>query len=521
MNVRSLANAAGLSDVLRSSPAIALSVALIAIGLLFNVEVVAAVSTWTVSRAYNHCFLVIPIVLYLIWDRRETLRGVPACPFPLAALAGLPLAFAWLVAERLGIMEGRQLVAMSFAQLLFLTILGPRLWWRLAGPLLYLYFLVPFGAFLTPKLQDITTAFVDHGLRFLHIPAYITGYTIEIPEGTFLIAEACAGLRFLIAAVAFGCLYALLMYRSPIRRAIFIGVSIVVPIIANGFRALGIISLGHILGSAQAAETDHVLYGWIFFSIVILILIVLGLPFREDIAATVPDWTPHQIRGGYVRYHPLPAVFSAVGLIGLAAIGPAVALELDRSVAPDMRAAMPSLTPTGNCRPEAAPLTLGLDAPGRMIEQRFDCGQGPVLLSIEVFSPRSIASSMISEQRRLTEVVGADDVRSNRVNVPGSPPGAWRLVERKDPYRVAVTSLWIDGQPAELGLAARARQAWHSIVGSRFSPVLVVATPVYDGQDVSIVDLERGAQSIVGFLQSQPELAILIARLSGPAQVKD
>jgi len=521
MNVRSLANAAGLGDVLRSSPAIALSVGLVALGLLFNVEVVAVVSTWTVSTAYNHCFLVIPIVLYLIWDRRDTLRDAVANPYPLAALAGLPLAFAWLVAERLGIMEGRQLVAMTFAQLLFFTILGPRLWWRLAGPLLYLYFLVPFGAFLTPKLQDITTAFVDHGLRFLHIPAYITGYTIEIPEGTFLIAEACAGLRFLIAAVAFGCLYALLMYRSPIRRAIFIGVSIIVPIIANGFRALGIISLGHILGSAQAAETDHVLYGWIFFSIVILILIVLGLPFREDTVAAAPGWPLHRIRRGYFRDHLRPAVFGAIGLVALAAIGPAVAMELDRRAAPDMRSELPALTPVGDCRLAAAPLTLGLDTSGRMIEQRFDCGQGPVLLSIEVFSPRSIASSMIGEQRRLTEVVGADDVRSSHVNVPGSPPSAWRLVERKDPYRVAVTSLWIDGRPAELGLARRARQAWHSIVGSRFSPVLVVATPAYNGQDVSIADLERGERSIVGFLQSQPELATLIARLSGPAQVKD
>ena len=519
MNVRSLANAAGLSDVLRSSPGIALSVALIALGLLFNVEVIAAVSTWTVSTAYNHCFLVIPIVLYLIWDRRETLHGAVANPYPLAALAALPLALAWLVAERLGIMEGRQLVAMSFAQLLFFTLLGPRLWWRLAGPLLYLYFLVPFGAFLTPRLQDITTAFVDHGLRLLHIPAYIAGYTIEIPEGTFLIAEACAGLRFLIAAIAFGCLYALLMYRSPIRRAIFIGVSIVVPIIANGFRALGIISLGHILGSAQAAETDHVLYGWIFFSIVILILIVLGLPFREDtVAAPRPL---QQMRGRYFRDHLRPAVFGAAGLIGLAAIGPAVATEFDRSASPDMRSELPVLAPVGDCRLETAPLTLGLDAPGRMIVQRFDCGQVPVTLSIEVFSPRSVPSSMIGEQRRLTEVVGADDVRSSGVSVPGSPPGAWRLVERKDPYRVAVTSLWIDGRPAELGLAARARQAWHSIVGSRFSPVLVVATPAFDRRDVSLVDLERGARSIVDFLQSHPELATLIARLSGPAPVKD
>jgi exosortase A len=521
MNVRFLASATGLSDVLRSSPAIALGIALIALGLLFNVEVAAAVSTWTVSTAYNHCFLVIPIVLYLIWDRREALRDAVANPFPLAALAALPLAFAWLVAERLGIMEGRQLVALTFAELLFFTMLGPRLWWRLAGPLLYLYFLVPFGAFLTPKLQDITTVFVTHGLRILHIPAYITGYTIEIPEGTFLIAEACAGLRFLIAAVAFGCLYALTMYRSPVRRAIFIGISIVVPIIANGFRALGIILLGHVLGSAQAAETDHVLYGWVFFSAVILILIVLGLRFREDTMTALPVRSPHQIRGSYFREHLRPSVFGAAGLIGLAAIGPAIASELDRGAAPDMLSQLPVLTPVGNCRLQAAPLTVGLDTPGRMIVQRFDCGQGPVVLSIEVFSPRSIASRFIGEQRRLTEVVGADDIRSIAISVPGSPPGAWRLVERQDPNRVAATSLWIDGRPAELGLVARARQAWHSIVGSRFSPVLVVVTPAYDKPDVSLAALEGGARSVADFLQSQPEIATLITRLSEPAQVKD
>ncbi len=197
MNVRFLASATGLSDVLRSSPAIALGIALIALGLLFNVEVAAAVSTWTVSTAYNHCFLVIPIVLYLIWDRREALRDAVANPFPLAALAALPLAFAWLVAERLGIMEGRQLVALTFAELLFFTMLGPRLWWRLAGPLLYLYFLVPFGAFLTPKLQDITTQiFVTHGLRITtaHSRLHHRDIRSRFRKARFLIAEACAGL---------------------------------------------------------------------------------------------------------------------------------------------------------------------------------------------------------------------------------------------------------------------------------------------------------------------------------------
>ena len=166
--------------------------------------------------------------------------------------------------------------------MLFLAVLGRRLWWAAAGPLLYLYFLVPFGDFLTPRLQDITTWFIRHGLDILGIPAFIDGYVIEIPQGTFFVAEACAGLRFLIASIAFGCLYALMMYRSPVRRGLFILVSIIVPIIANGFRGLGIVVLGYLLGSAQAAAADHIIYGWLFFSLVILLLIALGLPFRED-----------------------------------------------------------------------------------------------------------------------------------------------------------------------------------------------------------------------------------------------
>jgi hypothetical protein len=62
-------------------------------------------------------------------------------------------------------------------------------------------------------------------------------------------------------------------------------VSIVVPIIANGLRVLGIVVYGYILGNAQAAVADHLIYGWVFFSFVSLILILLGLPFRQAVPA--------------------------------------------------------------------------------------------------------------------------------------------------------------------------------------------------------------------------------------------
>src|SRR3954467_11267938 len=110
-----------------------LGLGLLLLGLLFNREVVVAVRTWDASTAYNHCFLVIPIALYLWWDRRRDLVGIPAQPLPTALLLGVPRAAMWLASERLGIMEGRQLVVVSFIEVLFLAVLGRRLWWAMAG----------------------------------------------------------------------------------------------------------------------------------------------------------------------------------------------------------------------------------------------------------------------------------------------------------------------------------------------------------------------------------------------------
>src|ERR1700733_413529 len=72
--------------------AVPFGLGLLLLGALFNKEVIAAVQTWDASTAYNHCFLVIPIVLYLLWDRRFDLTGIPARPTPAVLLFGLPLA---------------------------------------------------------------------------------------------------------------------------------------------------------------------------------------------------------------------------------------------------------------------------------------------------------------------------------------------------------------------------------------------------------------------------------------------
>ncbi|MBX9750767.1 MAG: exosortase [Roseococcus sp.] len=164
----------------------------------------------------------------------------------------------------------------------FLGVFGWRLFRAFAVPLGYLVFLVPFGAFLVPQLQEVTAWMIVAGLSLLGIPHFVDALIIEIPAGIFFVAEACAGLRFLIASLAFGGLYAAVMFRSPGRRVAVMVLALVVPVVANGLRALGIVLLGHHLGSAEAAAADHLIYGWVFFTLVILLLVVAGLPFRQD-----------------------------------------------------------------------------------------------------------------------------------------------------------------------------------------------------------------------------------------------
>jgi exosortase A len=476
-----------------------LGAGLLLLGLLFNREVVAAIRTWDDSTAYNHCFLVIPIALYLFWDRRQDLTGVPARLFPAALLLGLPLAAIWLVSERLGIMEGRQLVAISFVEVLFLAVLGKRLWWAMAGPLLYLYFLVPFGEFLTPRLQDVTTWFIRHGLDILGVPAYIDGYIIEIPQGTFFVAEACAGLRFLIASIAFGCLYALLMYRSPVRRSVFIVVSIIVPIIANGFRGIGIVYLGYLLGSAQAAAADHIIYGWLFFSAVILVLIALGLPFRQDQMSTRSGSPIDDTSAPAVS---MRGVFAAaLGLVVVAALSPAVAAGLT------MAAAVPVQVPAridvgSDCMVQPLPPPQGPSSGS----ERVLCGAVPVDITWAVFSPRTTAGPVMAARRRMVAGALTEGLQEDWLDAGNGAPSAWRIMKSSDPNYAIAAAIWIDGKPVRPGLAMRLRMALNSLVGSAYAPMVVTVTPVVNWETADGQEIKAAQDALPRFLLLNPEL---------------
>ena len=488
-----------LAQTLRISYAPTLSglaLGLAALGALFHAEVAAAVQVWIDSTAYGHCFLVLPMALYLAWDRRASLAGVPVRPLPVAALLAAPAAAAWFLAERLGITEGRQLVAMGVVEVLFLAVLGWRLCWALAAPLLYLFFLVPFGAFLTGPLQDFTAWFIDVGLNVFGIPHIVTDYLIEIPQGVFYVAEACAGLRFLIAAVAFGVFYAFLNYRSPGRRIAFIAASILVPILANGIRALGIVVLGSILGSAEAAAADHLVYGWVFFSFVLLLLVLAGMPLRE---------APAPVHLGAASA-PLPRtglqpVWAAALVVAAVIAGPAAAWALNRAATPVQLLAAPAFRAPPGCTPA------GEDRPSpSSAAQRFACGPVQVIATLAVFPPRSTSQALQAAQRRLTGEIGAEEVETSSLAAGRPEPRTWRLTETTKPEQATALAAWVDGRPAAGGLAGRVQQARNSISRAELAPVMVAVSATSAPASAGAGERARARATLRDFIDAQTGL---------------
>jgi exosortase A len=402
--------------------------------LVFRSDISGAVRVWIASTAYNHCFLILPLIGFLLWERRTVIASVSPHPSFWPLLLMPVLSAVWLIAAILDIQEGRQLLVVAMFEVVLLVALGPRLYWLLLEPLLFLFFLAPSGAFLVPSLQKITADISVAGLHLLNIPVFSDGFIIEIPEGTFEVAEACAGLRFLIASIVFGCFFAVVMYRSFARRAVFIILSAAVPIGANGLRALGIVVLAHLEGNAAAVEADHILYGWLFFTLVIIVLIAIGMTFAQK--------TDHRAPGrsaGWPKSSPWRFATAIPVAVLLALAGPAYAARLD-ALYP--RSPLPLLQPPAAAAPWQPVADAGADwrpavdgADREFLERFQEPGSGPVVRYIALYRLQAIGNSLTRTGNRV-----ADDAR-------------WQIVEYghaktfvgREPAVVASTEI-ISGQ---------------------------------------------------------------------------
>jgi exosortase A len=252
-----------------------------AILFLFHRDSIGMVEVWLESETFNHCALILPIIFWLVWQRVPELRQLaPSAWPPGLALVGAG-AIAWLVGEAGGIAVARHGGIILMLQGSVIACLGRDVSRALAFPIFYAIFLIPAGDELVAPMQTLTAKMCMILLGLVGLPAHIEGVFITTPTGYFEVAEACSGVQFLIAMLAYGALVANTCFRSWKRRLLFIAAAVAIPVLANGIRAWGTIYVAHLTTNEFAAGFDHVLYGWIFFALVIALLMAAGWPYFD------------------------------------------------------------------------------------------------------------------------------------------------------------------------------------------------------------------------------------------------
>ncbi|MEO5698277.1 MAG: exosortase A [Burkholderiaceae bacterium] len=324
----------------------ALVLVLAAVLVAYRDTALAMVAIWWRSDTFAHAFLVPPIVLWLIWRRRHDLASVQPrpCPWMLLPMAGLGLL--WLLGDLASVNSVTQLAMTGLLVLAVPAVLGIGVTRVILFPLAFLFFAVPIGEFLLPQLMAWTADFTVLALRASGIPVFREGMQFVIPSGQWSVVEACSGVRYLIASFMVGTLFAYLNYRSLARRWAFIAVSIVVPIVANWVRAYLIVLLGHVSGNQLAIGADHLIYGWVFFGLVIGLMFTIGSLWSEPEEAASPrpelqsgSGAPHRPQRRVMGVWPVAALAAAVvfvphiALRTLGSVDDTGELQLSRPVA--------------------------------------------------------------------------------------------------------------------------------------------------------------------------------------------
>ena len=285
--------------------------------LLFRDTWANAASIWWRSETFAHGMLVPPLVAWLIWRKRREINSYEWHTWPVGLLLVVGVTALWVAGRVAQVQVAEQFAAAAMIPALVLCVAGLNVSRAIAFPLGFLLLAAPFGEALIEPLMEFTASFSVAALRASGFAVYREGLFFSTTVGDFEVAKACSGIRYLIASLTVGMLGAYLMFSSWRRRAIFIGLSILVPIVGNGIRVYLTVILAHVTSIETAAGMDHVIYGWLFFGVLIAALVGFGSRFADRVE--VPFAGAAAPRRSLSRADALVAAAAAAAM----AVGPA------------------------------------------------------------------------------------------------------------------------------------------------------------------------------------------------------
>lgn len=301
----------------------------IAIILVYNTTALLIFDEWQ-SGAYSHGILAIPIALYLL--SLDSNRLQLARSFHWLPLLGLVAStICWISANAANVffLEILSLFGIFVAAVGFLH--GPSIWYYCFAAFLSVFLVMPIWGVLQLPLQAISADVTELVLRFIGMAVYREDFTFVVPGGAFLIEPACSGLGFFLSSCLLSVIYSKVFNLTAVKTIVLFLAAVAISIFSNWMRIVIIMVVGNETQMQHPIVSDHVTFGWILFSLMLVPFIMIAnklMPKTAEASATdsshriEPTWTKHSIT-------------KFVQIVILLMVGPAALFALDnRSQSP-------------------------------------------------------------------------------------------------------------------------------------------------------------------------------------------
>src|SRR5947207_9978536 len=234
---------------------------------------------WYNDDNYSHGFLIIPIALYLAWERRARLRAATANSSALGLVVVVG-SIAVLLAGILGselFLTRISIIGTLVGTLLFLF--GWRCLRILAFPLAFLLLMIPIPSIIFNQiafpLQLLASRFGEAAMGAADVPVLREGNVLILANTTLEVAEACSGIRSLVSLLTLAIVLGYFSDRRGWVRTVVALSAIPVAVVTNGFRVAGTGIAAHQFGAAAAEGFFHEFSGWIVFVAAFMLMLAV------------------------------------------------------------------------------------------------------------------------------------------------------------------------------------------------------------------------------------------------------
>lgn len=243
---------------------------------------------------WGHAYLVPLISAYAVWARKDELARLRAevyWPGVLPLLVGIGAHYFWSLSPAPGthMFQGAALVLCVAG--LSLLLLGPRIFAVLSFPIAYLAFGVTISEMVMNKITFQLQMVATHGsallLQMLGFAVDLQGNTVTmtLSDGSTMplnVAEACSGMRMVVAFVALAVAVAFLSTRHWWQRVALVLLATPVAVLTNVVRVASL-GLAGLIDPGLAAGEAHGLIGVLWLVPGFLLFMGIGWALKKMI----------------------------------------------------------------------------------------------------------------------------------------------------------------------------------------------------------------------------------------------